>query len=73
MEEDKSKQPSVTFLQIVGSILASFFGVQSEERRRRDFDQGKPIHYIIVGLLATLVLILSLWAVIKIILTMAGV
>lgn len=46
---------SLTFLQMVGSILASFFGVQSAERRERDFALGKPLAFILVGVLMTAV------------------
>lgn len=51
---DETRQ-SLTFLQMVGSILASFFGVQSAERRERDFALGKPLAFILVGVLMTAV------------------
>jgi hypothetical protein len=35
------------------SIMASFFGVQSSKNHQRDFERGKPLHFIIIGLLMT--------------------
>lgn len=54
---DKSAEPvqSLTFLQMVGSILASFFGVQSQKNRDRDFAHGKARTFIMVGILMTIV------------------
>lgn len=46
-------QPSLTFLQMVSSILASFFGVQSTKNRDRDFARGKARAFIIVGIFMT--------------------
>ncbi len=48
-------QAPLTFLQMVGSILASFFGVQSAERRERDFKLGRPLAFFLVGILMTAV------------------
>jgi len=42
-----------TLGQVIASVLASFFGVQSSKNRERDFKHGKAAHFIVVGLLAT--------------------
>jgi len=49
------------------------FGVQSTRRRETDFTRGKPIHYILVGLLVTVIFILTVWGVVKLVLSLAGV
>lgn len=54
-EPDETQQPSLTFLQMVGSILASFFGVQSSKNQQRDFAHGKARTFILVGVLMTAV------------------
>lgn len=64
-------KPSI--LDVVKSVLASFLGVQSEENRQRDFAHGKPIHYIIVGLVATVLFIVVIWGVVKLVLSSAGI
>lgn len=60
-------------LSIILSVLAAFFGVQSEKNRTRDFQQGRPIHYILVGLIMTLLFILLVLIVVKLVLHSAGV
>lgn len=46
---------SQSFLQMVGSVLTSFFGVQSAKNRERDFVHGKVRAFILVGMLMTVV------------------
>ena len=41
----------VTFLTILGSVFAAFFGVQSNANRKRDFESGKFWHFFFAGLL----------------------
>jgi hypothetical protein len=53
--QSDEKQQSLTFLQMVGSILASFFGVQSSKNRERDFELGKARVFFMVGVLMTAV------------------
>ena len=43
----------LTFLEVLGSILAAIIGVQSSEKRKRDLTRGKAIHFIFVGILCT--------------------
>jgi hypothetical protein len=49
--ENSKKGP--TFFQITVSIMASFFGVQSSKNHQRDFEGGKPLHFIAIGILMT--------------------
>lgn len=51
--DEQTRSPS--FLQMVGSILASFFGVQNSENRKRDFTHGKAKYFLAVGILMTVV------------------
>ncbi|MCJ8168075.1 DUF2970 domain-containing protein [Atopomonas sediminilitoris] len=59
--------------QVILSVLAAAFGVQSDKTRQRDFRQGSPKQFIIVGLLATVLFVLLLIAVVKGVLALAGV
>ena len=68
-----TQQQPPGFVDVVKSVLASFFGVQSSKKRERDFTHGKPIHYIVVGLLATVMFILIIWSVVSLVLYLAGV
>ena len=51
--------------EVLKSVLASFFGVQSERVRKRDFEHGSPGQFIVIGLVLTLVFILILYALVK--------
>jgi hypothetical protein len=54
-DESAMAQPgkAPTFWQVVASVLASFFGVQSSKNRERDFKHGRAAHFVAIGLLAT--------------------
>ena len=71
MAEDPQDKPP-TLLQVVGSVLASFFGVQGSKARERDFKHGRAgvfiaVAFALVALFVTLVLI-----VVKLVLRHAG-
>jgi hypothetical protein len=71
MNEQPPSPP--TFWQMLHSVLAAAFGVQSGKNRARDFSQGKPGHFIAIGLVFTLLFVLLLVAVVKLVLYLAGV
>jgi hypothetical protein len=51
--------------QTAKSVLAAFFGVQSPENRERDFRQGDPASFIIVGLIMTIVFMVTLFSIVN--------
>ena len=53
------------------SVLAAFFGVQSSANRERDFTRGKASHFILLGLLATVLLIGLLAGIVALIMRLA--
>ena len=59
--------PDLTLLQVMGSVLAAGFGVQSKENKVRDFTRGKPLHFALAGLVFTLALLVSLVAVVALV------
>ncbi|MDH0649554.1 DUF2970 domain-containing protein [Pseudomonas sp. GD03858] len=58
--DDRNSGKPPTFWQMLQSILAAAFGVQSGKNRARDFTYGKASHFIVMGTLFTLVFILVL-------------
>ena len=70
--EDQGGSGRQSFVSVLGSVLASMFGVQSNRKREEDFKHGKPSHYILVGLLVTLVFILAVWGVVQVVMRAAG-
>ncbi|MDH5513278.1 MAG: DUF2970 domain-containing protein [Gammaproteobacteria bacterium] len=65
------KEPSLR--DVLFSVLASMFGVQSNRKREMDFAHGRPSQYIIVGLLVTAIFMLTILGVVKLVMKLAGV
>ena len=54
MDDPVDNKPP-TFWQMLHSVMAAAFGVQSGKNRARDFTHGKPSHFVILGILFTAV------------------
>jgi len=67
----KKKPQKLTLWQIICSVVAAAFGVQSDKNRERDFNQAKPSTYIIAGVIFTIVFVLVVIAVVKLVLSQA--
>jgi len=52
--------------QVFKSVLASFFGVQNEATRQRDFTHGKPGQFIFIGLAITALFIAVIFIAVKV-------
>lgn len=61
-----------TLLQEIGSVLASFFGVQSSRNRQRDFTRGSPARFVVLGLLMTVGFVVFVYTVVQLVLRSAG-
>jgi len=70
---DSVNKPSPSLFAVFGSVLSAMFGVQSSKNRERDFVRGKPVHYVIIGLVVTLTFILTVYGVVQLVLKLAGV
>jgi len=66
------RQDRLSPWQIVGSTLASAFGVQSSRNRERDFSQGKASHFIVAGLVFTVLFVLGVILVVNLVLSTAA-
>jgi len=58
-------EKEISLFRVVLSVVAAMFGVQSSKNRERDFAKGRPAAYIIVGLIMTLLFILTIWTVVS--------
>lgn len=63
------EQGSLSLLQVMGSVLSAAFGVQSSKNKERDFARGKPIQFIIVGVIFTAVFVLVVVGVVNLVLS----
>ena len=68
-DEDKF---ALSLGEVIGSVLAAGFGVQSSKNRERDFRRGSPSHYIVGGVIATIVFIVAVVFVVKLIVAYAA-
>jgi hypothetical protein len=57
---------------IVLSVLAAGFGVQSNKNRERDFKKGSGAVFILVGIVATVLFVLSIYGVVRLVLSNSG-
>ena len=73
MGSGKQEGRAPSLLSVLGSVLASMFGVQSSRKREEDFTHGKPSQYIIIGLLVTVAFMLAIWGVVSLVMNLAGV
>lgn len=64
-QDDRSKRMSL--LQVAQSVLAAFFGVQSDRNRQRDFDRGSGPAFIIAGLIGTVLFVACVLLVVKVV------
>jgi Protein of unknown function (DUF2970) len=80
-EKRENEQPSkeippeeqpLTFWQIAASTAAAAFGVQNRANRERDFSRGKPMHFIIVGIVFTVIFVLVVATVVRFVLNNAA-
>jgi len=68
MDGNNNNKSKVSFLSILQSTLAAAIGVQSEKNRQRDFTHGKPIYFIIAGLIFIVVFIAVIITVVQLVL-----
>lgn len=68
MSQDNNHNPKPSFGKAIFSVLAAMFGVQSQKNRERDFTQGNPWVFIVIGIVLTVAFVLSLVLVVKMVL-----
>jgi len=61
----------LSFWQVLLSVLAAAFGVQSGKNRQRDFSRGRPLHFVVIGLLATALFVLLRYGTVQLVLHFA--
>ncbi len=60
------------WLQVVGSVIASFFGVQKDATRERDFTHGRARDFVIVGIVLTLLFVLLIFGLVQLVMHVAA-
>lgn len=57
---DKGTGKGTGFWAVVQSVLAAGLGVQSSKNRARDFNDGRALHFIVGGLVGTILFVLAI-------------
>ncbi len=70
--QEKSPE-GLGFLQTLLSVFAAMFGIQTQEKHQRDFEQGSATNFIFVGIVVTLVFIITLFMLVSYLIDNAGV
>ncbi|SKA49076.1 Protein of unknown function [Enterovibrio nigricans DSM 22720] len=61
----EQKGNTVGILEIIKSVFAAMFGVQSDKNRQRDFQQASMVPYIVVGVVFVVLFVLGLIGVVS--------
>ena len=70
--EQKPDEERPGFLQVLQSVLAAMFGVQSHKNRERDFNKGRAGDYIAVFVIFVIGLVIGMIVLVNMVLSSAG-
>lgn len=51
---------------IIKSVMASFFGVQTQEQYVKDANMNSMVPFVVVGFIMVAVLVLTIWLLVKV-------
>jgi hypothetical protein len=71
-DSEKQAPERLTIPQIIGSTIAAALGVQSSRNRHRDFQAGKPTHFIIAGIVFTVLFVVGMIMLVRLVLSSAA-
>ena len=69
---EEHKEKKISPFALMGSVVASAFGVQTNKNRERDFQQGKFHHFVIAGIIFAVLFILAVAGIVKLVMSSAG-
>ena len=78
MTDENNQQPTenptkeLGPLAIMKSVGAAMIGVQSDNNRERDFEQGKASHFIVAGIIFVIIFLLTIATVVSSVLESSG-
>jgi hypothetical protein len=63
--EDRPEPREAGFLQVLGAVFSSFFGVRKKAAGERDMVSIRPVHVIVAGVLGAAILVATLAALVS--------
>jgi hypothetical protein len=70
---EDNKEKKVSPLALMGSVIASAFGVQTSKNHERDFQHGKFHHFVIAGIIFAVLFVVAVAGIVKIVMSNVGV
>lgn len=64
-KDDETNAP--TMLQVIGSVMAAFIGIQSKKNKERDFKHGNFKVFVVVAAIFTLLFLIGIFTVVQIV------
>lgn len=71
-DEQRDAPAPLSPWEIVTSTLAAALGVQSRRNRERDFSRGRALHFIIAGVVFTVLFVIGMVLLVNLILSSAA-
>jgi len=59
------KTEDIGFINVMKSVFAAFFGVQSNKNRERDFSNGKFWHFLVAGIILLLLFMAAVFGAVQ--------
>ncbi|MCC2637297.1 MAG: hypothetical protein K0Q68_1016 [Moraxellaceae bacterium] len=72
IRDDKQEMQEVGAFTVLGSVFRAWFGVQTEENRKRDFNASNPGAFIVAGVIFAVVMIVGVIIAVNLALSGAG-
>lgn len=67
-DDDAGQGGALSAWQVISSTMAAAFGVQSSRNRERDFKRGRASHFIIAGIVFTVLFVAAVIGVVNLVL-----
>ena len=69
-DQHRREEPEehIGFWQIAASTIAAAFGVQNRANKERDFAAGKPHHFIVAGIVFTVLFVVTMIVIVNLVL-----
>ncbi len=71
-EQDSQEKESLKPGQVIGSVFAAMFGVQSSKNRERDFKQGRVGVFIASGIIFAVLFVATIYGLVQLVMSSAG-
>lgn len=68
--KESNEKSRMGWFQVVGSLLAAAFGVQSQKNRERDFSHGDPKRFVITGIVLTVLFMVVVLGIVRLVLSL---